>query len=105
MSKSNVVRTSLLGSAAALALLGAVSSAQAVETKFGDVQIIFDTTVSVGASMRTADRETNFLPEGNGGPVDPRDNGPISPASQANVPDFTPFPFTDRLRETVNPVD
>jgi len=67
-----------MGSAAAVALLGAVSTAQAVETKFGDVQIIFDTTVSMGASMRTAERNTEFLPEGNGGPVDPRTSGVIA---------------------------
>jgi len=77
MSKSKVVRVALLGSAAAVALLGA-TTAQAVETKFGDVQIIFDTTVSMGASMRTAERETEFLPEGNGGPVDPRTSGVIA---------------------------
>ena len=65
----------MLGSAAAIAFVGALTSAQAVETTFGDVQIVFDTTVSMGASMRTADRETVFLPEGNGGPVDPR-SGP-----------------------------
>jgi len=73
MSKSKVVRVALLGSAAAVALLGA-TTAQAVETKFGDVQIIFDTTVSVGASMRTAEREDQFLVESNGGPIDPRAN-------------------------------
>ena len=76
MSKSKVVRVALLGSAAAVALLGA-TTAQAVETKFGDVQIIFDTTVSMGASMRTAERNTQFLPEGNGGPVDPRTSGVV----------------------------
>ncbi len=72
MSKSNVGRMGLLGSAAALALMGAATSAQAVETQFGDVQITLDTTVSMGVSMRTADRNTEFLPEGNGGNVDPR---------------------------------
>jgi hypothetical protein len=72
MSKSKVGRIVLMGSAAAVALLGAASTAQAVETQFGEVQIIFDTTVSMGVSMKTADTETAFLPESNGGPVDPR---------------------------------
>ncbi|MBL9098613.1 MAG: DUF1302 domain-containing protein [Alphaproteobacteria bacterium] len=75
MLRSKVVRVALMGSAAAVALMGAASTAQAVETKFGEVQIIFDTTVSMGASMRTADRETEFLPEGNGGNRDPRTPG------------------------------
>ena len=57
MSKSVVQRAYLLGSVAALALVGATTAAQAVETEFGEVQIIFDTTVSIGASMRIADRE------------------------------------------------
>ncbi len=75
MSKRLVQRAALLGLTSTIALIGA---AQAVETKFGEVQIIFDTTVSMGASMRTADRETEFLPEGNGGPVDPRTDGVIA---------------------------
>ena len=101
MSKSNVVRVGLLSSAAAIALLGAATSAQAVETKFGDVQITLDTTVSMGASMRTASRNTQFLSEGNGGPVDPRANGVIA-LTQSAVPDFTPFPFTGRFLQTGN---
>ena len=64
MLKSNIVRMGLMGSAAALALVGAATSAQAVETSFGDVQIIFDTTVSVGASMRTA-RSQHAIPPRN----------------------------------------
>ena len=66
MSTKSIQRVSLLASTAALALL-AIPGAQAVETKFGDVSIVFDTTVSMGASLRTADRNTEFLPEGNGG--------------------------------------
>mgnify|MGYP001426978667 CR=1 FL=1 len=69
MSKSLVQRVALLGMASTVALIGA---AAAYETKFGEVQIVFDTTVSMGASIRTADRENEFIPEGNGGPVDPR---------------------------------
>ena len=78
------------------------STSQAVETKFGDVDIVFDTTVSFGASIRTADRETEFLPEGNGGPVDPRENGVIA-LTNSGVADFTPFPFTGRFLQTANP--
>ncbi len=67
-------RAGLLGSVAAISLLSAMN-ARAVETKFGEVDIVFDTTVSFGASIRTADREGQFLPESNGGPVDPREGG------------------------------
>ncbi|MBP6011686.1 MAG: DUF1302 domain-containing protein [Alphaproteobacteria bacterium] len=67
MSTKSNQRVSLLGSAAALALLTTAPGAQAVETKFGDVTIMFDTTVSVGGSVRTSDRETAFLAESNGG--------------------------------------
>ena len=74
MSKFNTVRTGLLGSAAAFALIGAATTAQAVGAQFGDVQIVFDTTVSMGASMLTQDRQNEFLPETNGGNVDPRGN-------------------------------
>ncbi len=79
MSASVVQRVGLLGSCAALALLS-TTAAHAVETKFGEVNIVFDTTVSMGASMKTADTETQFLPESNGGPVDPR-----SGVADANV--------------------
>ena len=71
MSKFNTIRTGLLGSVAIVSLL-AVAPAQAVEAQFGEVSITFDTTVSMGASMLTQQRETEFLPEANGGPVDPR---------------------------------
>lgn len=99
MSKRLVQRAALLGLTSTIALIGA---AQAVETKFGEVQITFDTTVSVGASVRTADRETQFLPEGNGGPQDPRDSGVISPLSQVGVGDLTPFPYTGQLQYNRN---
>ncbi len=61
-----------------IAMVGAFTAAQAYETKFGDVSITFDTTVSMGASMLTQERETAFLPEANGGPVDPRQNGTVT---------------------------
>ncbi len=88
-------------SVAAVSLFTATTS-HAVETKFGDVDIVFDTTVSFGASMRTTDREDGFLSEGNGGPVDPRANGIIA-LTNNGVPDFTPFPFTGRFQQTANP--
>ncbi|MFN9356419.1 MAG: DUF1302 family protein, partial [Alphaproteobacteria bacterium] len=71
MSKVRTVRTGLLGSAAVMAIMAA-APVQAAEAQFGDVSIVFDTTVSMGASMLVQERETAFLPEANGGPVDPR---------------------------------
>jgi hypothetical protein len=78
MSKFNTIRTGLLGSAALVSLL-AVAPAQAVEAQYGDVSITFDTTVSMGASMLTEEVNTQFLPEVNGGPVDPRMSGVALP--------------------------
>jgi len=66
MRKATFSRFALMGSVAACGLVFA-STAQAVEAKFGDVQIILDTTVSTGVSMRTADRNAAFLPQVNGG--------------------------------------
>src|SRR5689334_2233413 len=78
MPKSHFVRMRLLGSAAVIGLFGAMAgSAQAVETQFGELNITFDTTISMGASVRTAERDIHYLPEGNGGPVDPRASGII----------------------------
>jgi Protein of unknown function (DUF1302) len=97
-------RAGLLGSIAALSLLAA-TGAQAVETKFGEVDIVFDTTVSFGASMRTANRETEFLSEGNGGPVDPRSG--VGDANvvitEAGVSSFANPLITGTLRWTNNP--
>jgi hypothetical protein len=82
MSKSNVVRIGLMGSAAALALAVSAPGAQAVEYTFGDVQIVFDTTVSAGASMRVADRNRDFLSESNGGSrIDTRFVGGFIPSA------------------------
>jgi hypothetical protein len=88
MPVSRVLRFGVLGIAAATLLISTTSLVRAVETKFGDVSIVFDTTVSVGASIRTADRETAFLPEGNGGPIDPRENGVVV-IDTALVPTFS----------------
>ena len=76
---------------AALAAAAAFGSqpASALEYNFGDVQVFFDTTVTAGVSARVAERNSIFLPEGNGGPVDPRNNGNLSntgeSANQAQV--------------------
>ena len=66
MPKLKLVKWGLKSSAAALALSGLATTAQAYETKFGEVSIVFDTTVSMGASMRTADR---YLRKGVGAAV------------------------------------
>lgn len=97
-------RAGLLGSVAAISLLSAMN-AQAVETKFGDVDIVFDTTVSFGASIRTADREGDFLPEGNGGPVDPRAGvGDVNVvATEVGVSSFANPAITGTMRWTNNP--
>ncbi|NOT39647.1 MAG: DUF1302 family protein, partial [Alphaproteobacteria bacterium] len=90
MTKFNVVRTGLLGSAAAFALIGA---ANAVEAEFGDVQITLDTTVSVGASMLTEDRNNQFLGEANGGPIDPRNNAALGGVNLGNGTVLNPLTF------------
>jgi hypothetical protein len=77
MRKATMGRLGLLGSVAALGLMSSVGGAQAYQTKFGEFEVTFDTTFSVGASMKTADRDTRFLPESNGGPVDPRLSGVV----------------------------
>lgn len=74
MRKATLGRWGLMGSVAALGLMSSVGGANAYQTKFGDFEITFDTTVSVGASMRTADRNNEFLNESAGGNIDPRDN-------------------------------
>jgi hypothetical protein len=93
MSKFNTIRTGLLGSAAIVSLL-AVAPAQAVEAQFGEVSITFDTTVSMGASMLTQEREKAFLPETNGGPVDPRDNLALGARVLGNGLNAAPVPFS-----------
>jgi hypothetical protein len=59
----------LLGMSALVgAGLVAATSASAYNVRLGEVDIQVDTTVSVGLSMLTADRETQYLPVSNGGP-------------------------------------
>ena len=61
---------SLLGAAAAIALLLPSTQADAAMLKLGTVDVQIDTTVSVGVSMLTKEVETQFLPVVNGGPKD-----------------------------------
>ena len=57
----------LLGASALVgAGLLAVAPAEAYELRLGDVDIQVDTTVSAGASWRTADRNLGFISEGQG---------------------------------------
>ncbi len=66
------VRSALLGSAVGVGLVAASTTANALEYNFGGVQVFFDTTISAGVSVRVADTNEIFLPEGNGGPLDNR---------------------------------
>ncbi len=59
------------GAGVAAGLLGA-TVAQAAQYQVGEFEIFLDTTISVGASLRTAERESRYLPSGNGGPQDTR---------------------------------
>jgi uncharacterized protein DUF1302 len=66
------VRSALLSTAVGVGLIAASTTANALEYNFGGVQVFLDTTVSAGVSMRVAETNPLFLPEGNGGPVDNR---------------------------------
>jgi hypothetical protein len=109
MPKSHTKRMRLLGSAAVIGLFGSLmGTAQAVDTKFGEFDLTFDTTVSMGASMRTADRESSFLPETNGGNVDPRQNGVVlipthtRPTFSANTGVYTGTLNPDNFDGSIN---
>ncbi len=87
------VRSALLGSAVGVAMVAASGTANALEYNFGGVQVFFDTTVSAGVSVRVAETNPLFLPEGNGGPLDQRDLlGPVAggtvaaPSAAAQAP-------------------
>jgi len=71
MTTTNRLRAGLLATAAGAGLVLA-GSAAAAEYTVGSVKITFDTTISLGGSMRVADRNDGFLPEANGGNRDPR---------------------------------
>ncbi|MCF8469545.1 MAG: DUF1302 domain-containing protein [Parvibaculum sp.] len=68
--KRRSLRSVLLGSAAATMLIASAGTASAIEYNFGSVQVFFDTTLSAGASMRTAAINHEYLPTSNGGPLD-----------------------------------
>ena len=61
----------LLG-VSALVGAGLIATGPAKRANFslGEVDMTIDTTLSVGASFVAADRETDYLPATNGGPVD-----------------------------------
>lgn len=81
--KRGSLRSVLLSSAAATMLIASAGTANAIEYNFGSVQVFFDTTLSAGASLRTASTNTAFLPTANGGPL--QQTGPtdilITPAT------------------------
>jgi hypothetical protein len=77
------LRSVLLSSAAATMLIASAGTANAIEYNFGSVQVFFDTTVSAGASLRTASTNTAFLPTANGGPL--QQTGPTDLAIGAAV--------------------
>ena len=71
------VRSALIGTAVGVGLLASGGPASALSTSIGDINIFFDTTVSVGVSMRTTDARPQFLTEFNGGNADCRLNCPV----------------------------
>jgi len=95
------------------ALTAGALPAQALEYNFGGVQVFLDTTISAGVSMRVAERNTLFLPEGNGGPVDPRNagnlTGTIGSATELNLTATLPLlggaPATVRIPDNADNFD
>lgn len=77
MTKTNRFRAGLMATAAGASLIALVGTGAALEYNVGSVKISFDTTISLGGSMRLADRDNRFLPEGNGGNVDVRSAGVV----------------------------
>lgn len=63
------LRSLLLGSAVSVGLIATAGTANAIQYNFGDVTVNLDTTVSAGASMRTARTDHALLPTSNGGPL------------------------------------
>ena len=61
------LRTALLGSAVGAGLLVAGGPAHALSTQIGDVSIVFDTTVSLGAQISVQDPTRALISEANGG--------------------------------------
>lgn len=77
MTTTNRFRAGLKATAAGASLLALAGTAAALEYNVGSVKITFDTTISLGGSMRISDRDNRFLPEGNGGTFDPRSAGAV----------------------------
>lgn len=77
MTKTNRFRAGLMATAAGASLIALAGTGAALEYNVGSVKISFDTTISLGGSMRLADRNNEFLPEGNGGNVDVRSAGVV----------------------------
>ncbi|MEG9863001.1 MAG: DUF1302 family protein [Parvularculales bacterium] len=57
---------------AALIMTLASPAANAIESRFGPLDIFFDTTISTGVSVRIAKRNEKYLPAPSGGPLDTR---------------------------------
>lgn len=72
MTKTKSLRAGLMATAAGASLIALAGSAAALEYNVGSVKITFDTTITLGGSMRLADRDNRFLPEANGGNFDRR---------------------------------
>lgn len=62
------LRRLLLGSTVTVGLVASAGMAQAVEFNFGDFKLNVDTTISAGASMRTATTDHALVSSSNGGP-------------------------------------
>lgn len=63
------LRSLLLSTAISAGLAASAGGAQALEFRFGELQMTFETTISAGAALRTQSRDHSFLPGINGGPV------------------------------------
>jgi len=85
MSYKMGLRGKLLASAAGVGLIAAAGSAVAEEYSIGELKIVFDTTITAGASLRTAERDMGFVPESNGGNIDPRASGVVVPVAFAGA--------------------
>lgn len=62
------LRSLLLGSAVSVGLIATAGTANAIQYNFGDIVVNLDTTVSAGASMRTARTDHKLVSSASGGP-------------------------------------
>jgi len=67
MAFKNNTRSAMLSTAAAIALLGMGSAANAESFSVGEVDVVIDTTLSYGVSVRTQDRDCKNIAAANGG--------------------------------------